>query len=912
VVLTVPTQPVSDFWSYYHRGLNLAEHGRYEALPGRADAAYPPLYSMLLAAVFLGAPEHTLLAAKLLNCLLGSATIVLGALLARRIGGDRVGLLAAVFFAFFPRAVLQPCLIASENLFSPLLLAVVWIVLAGNRAGKAWGPAAACGVAVALTALTRTVGYYLAGLWLLAALVRRKKLRVVLAETILVLAVQHAVMLPWALRNEARLDKFTFLNTAGEYGLFIGNNPNATGLWYDAQKDLEREEPGVLSKGDVAISEASNRAAWRWVRENPGRAAALYFRKFGIIFAQSDVIASFAISAERVEPPTPGLDVLPRPHFLKENVYAVQILLQLAGWLAVLAGAFGFLGLFGRAFATRRAEDLVPAVVLGAAALYVPAISALIAVNGRYRWPVEDLILPVAAFAVVRARDLQAARNLPAARPVPAAAGLEPSSGFSRFEWSVLLIGAAILAYQLLLPPIVGLADDGDFAKVMGQVGIQYQTRDFDARYYLYLTQKYDVGPPWWTSGYRTSELALAAAARFYANGIARHGTFDIRFLGALHAALFLGGLALLLVGSRGLRPQARLVFATLLLFFFTDVGYTALDNSFYSGAASFLFLFVLAGIVLCLARGLSSRVLCAAYWIVALAFVTSKPQESVQALPLALLAVLLAREGRGPARARAAPWLAAGLLTCGILYYFQTPLQLKTEALYNTVFLQLLPGSSSPDADLADLGLPASWIAYNRTHAYQPTAGIQDSSFRAEFLRRVGYRRLLAFYLRHPGRLGALLQTASFRAFTLRQDYLGNFTRAAGGKPREWSRAFGAWSAFKARWSRSGPWILPLFWILNLAGALAIFLRRSDPQQRCLAAAVGVLTALSILEFLVCSLGDALADVARHLHAFNAMTDLCLIADAVWLAPRAASLFAAFGRGEDLGPRLDPAATAG
>jgi 4-amino-4-deoxy-L-arabinose transferase-like glycosyltransferase len=913
VVLTVPTQPTSDFWSYYHRGLNLAEHGRYEAIPGRADATYPPLYSMLLAVAFLGASGQTLLAGKLLNCLLGVATILLGALLARRLGGDRAGILAAGFFAFFPRALLLPCLLASENLFSPLLLAVVLIVLAGARTEKARRLAAACGVAVALAALTRTVGYYLGGLWFLAALVRRKKLRTALAETLLVLAVQHAVMLPWALRNEARVGRFTFLNTAGAYGLFVGNNPRADGLWYDARKQLEEEEPGVLAKGDLAISEASDRAAWRWMRENPGRAAALYFKKFGIIFAQSDLIASFAISARGVEPPKPGIDVLPGPHFLKAHLSAVKTLLSVAGWLAVLLGVLGYIGLLGKALSTRSAADLVPALVLPAAALYVPVISALIAVNGRYRWPVEDLILPVAAFAVVRTFErIKAGRKLRTADSAPRPPAFETGGGLARFEWAVLLIAAAILAYQLFLPPIVGLADSGDFAKIMGQVGLQYQTEDFNARYFGYVNQKYDVGPPWWASGYRTSELLFAAAARFYANGIARHGTLDIRVLGALHALLFLGGLGLLLVGSRGLRPGTRVAFAALLVFLFTDVGYTALDNSLYSGTASFLFLFLLSGVVLCLASGRSSRTLCAAYWIAALAFVTSKPQESVQAPLLAVLAIFLAREGRGPARGRASGWLAAALFACGVLYYFQTPLQLKTEALYNALFLQLLPSSPTPRADLEELGLPASWMAYNLTHAYMPKAGIRDPGFRDEFVRRVGYRRLLGFHFRHPDRSAKLLQATASQAFVLRQGYLGNFTMSAGGKPRERSRAFGVWSAWKARLGPSGPWLLPLFWTLNLAGAIAILLRSQDPQRRCLAAAVAVLIAMSIVELFVCSLADALADVARHLHAFNAMTDLCLIADVLWLASSAVFLARAFRRGGDLAPPLEATATAG
>lgn len=82
-----------------------------------------------------------------------------------------------------------------------------------------------------------------------------------------------------------------------------------------------------------------------------------------------------------------------------------------SGWALVAAGLAGWVILLRRAVATRDPVDVVPALVLPAATLYVPVVSALIAVNGRYRWPVEDLLVPAAAVAlaalwplVVRAR----------------------------------------------------------------------------------------------------------------------------------------------------------------------------------------------------------------------------------------------------------------------------------------------------------------------------------------------------------------------------------------------------------------------------------------------------------------------------------------------------------------------------
>jgi 4-amino-4-deoxy-L-arabinose transferase-like glycosyltransferase len=337
---------------------------------------------------------------KVVNAALGAAAIALAGLLARRLGGDRAGLVAAGILAFLPRALLMTCLVASENLFSPLFLAFAWVLIESFSVARSGRYAAGGGLLVGLAALTRTVAYYVGPIWLLGALFAGKKWRRAVGETLLVLAVQHAVMLPWALRNLRDIGRLSFLNTAGGYGLYLGNNPKATGNWYEGLMDLERISPGVIARGPVAVSDLSNELAWKWIRENPGPAFRLYLVKFGIIFRQTFIVASFAVNGAKVTPPFPGIDVLPGDHFLKSHGRLLNGTLWATGWLLVLVGASGWLILAARAVRSRRAFDVATALVLPAVTLYVPLTSALIAVNGRYRWPVEDLLVPAAALAL--------------------------------------------------------------------------------------------------------------------------------------------------------------------------------------------------------------------------------------------------------------------------------------------------------------------------------------------------------------------------------------------------------------------------------------------------------------------------------------------------------------------------------
>lgn len=415
VVHWVPTQPTSDFWGYYHRALNLVATGKYDAIRGRADATHPPLYALAIAPSFLAFPRHTLGAAKLVNCGLGALAIVLVGILARRLGGDRAGNLAAWTLALLPRALLMACLLASENLYSPILFGLVWVLVESGRARNTTRLAALAGLLLGLAALTRTVAYYMFPIWVLPALVARRKWRRILGELALLLLVQHAVMLPWALRNRAVLGRFLFTNTAGGYGLYLGNNPKATGDWYDGSSDLNKLEPNVFARGALAIDDVSRGAAWEWMRENPRQALHLYLVKFGIIFRQTYIMASFAVSATKVEPPVPGIDVLPGAHFLKRHPYALNGILFATGWALVYGGVGGWIVLFARAARTRSPDDWCPALVLPAATLFVPVISALIAVNGRYRWPVEDLLVPSAAILVAVALDAWRRLREPAA-----------------------------------------------------------------------------------------------------------------------------------------------------------------------------------------------------------------------------------------------------------------------------------------------------------------------------------------------------------------------------------------------------------------------------------------------------------------------------------------------------------------
>lgn len=453
-----------------------------------------------------------------------------------------------------------------------------------------------------------------------------------------------------------------------------------------------------------------------------------------------------------------------------------------------------------------------------------------------------------------------------------------------------LAVGAAavLLSLQLLVPPVIGLANNGDFERVMGYAGFQYSTDKHEDKYWSHVVTKFVmVGPGWWRSGYLTSETLIARVARLVTEAVSSGNIFDIRALGGLHMFLLLVAIGLTVSSCRHLAAATQWLVAFLLVFVFTDVGYAAPFNSFYSQTASLLFMLLTVSVAaVAIRRGRLAGGFLLAYFLCALLFVGSKPQESIQGPLLAAFALRLAGTRLKAWWRQPAIWLALGLCAFSLWYYENTPrTAIRNPNLFNTIFNELLPNSPDPGRDLEELGLDRDLLRYSRADVFKVNSPLGDPAFQARFFDRFGYRTLLRFYLSHPARLFDRLRRAARQAFRLRPPSLGNFEKGAGLPNTGLSKHFACWSDLRLSLNRHGlPWITLL--LGGNLGAVAASYRRSSGRARLFREGVVLVVLLASTEFVVCALaGAVLADISRHLYIFQVLFDLILIADVAWLA---------------------------
>ena len=434
-------------------------------------------------------------------------------------------------------------------------------------------------------------------------------------------------------------------------------------------------------------------------------------------------------------------------------------------------------------------------------------------------------------------------------------------------EVALLAICAAILAAQLLAPPFIGLADNGDFAKVAGRLSLGAEGGPAN---FIYFIPDYLRSPRhYWKSETLSTELPLAWLATRLAGATKEGDVFDIRWLGALHGILLLCAVYALI---RRLRPLPRgraILIAAVAVWIFTDVSYVAYFNSFYTDAAALLGLLLMIPLAVDIAAAGLRNGNAILFCLAALLFIGSKPQHAIWGfLPAGWIAL---------ADRRRALLAAFTLLALSGIALRLRPQDYSAAPLFNLVFAKLTLHGPTPKEFLRELGLPEEDSAFIGMNAFMPGAPVLDPAWLARFEQQTSYRAVLKWYLQHPLRtLEILNQTLVVEGFQIRARNVSNFRRQDGFPPSARTDRFASWSDFRSAMFLKWPHHILVWYLLVIIGSIRMVRTRRTPVRTRLGWIVLGIATLAIGEFCVASLADA-EETYRHLFVFHACTDLTI-----------------------------------
>lgn len=408
-VLSVPTGLIEfvDMQWYFVTAKNLAEghgmttriiqpYGHFPGPGGTQATLWPPGYSLTLGGVFkvFGA---SLTVGKVFNVAIGTLTIPLVYLLAHRLFGATVALVATLLFALYPANIFWSSVIYSDTLFTlPFVVATVLLVYAGHRPTR-W-QAIGIGLALGYATIIRPPAVVVLGAAATYWLLRADAKRSVAGPLALALAGVLVWVVPVAAWNTVRADKFTLLSDNFGYNLRIGHAPYSTGryvfpddLWVALGKD---PKAGALPSDSLAIRRSIDYAVHHPIDELQLSAKKVFY----LYTTDSDAVI-FASTIGR----TPIWGSVPTSEHLMD---LADVSVYVALVLALVAVPLTF---------SLRDERLLLWLILA----FWTAAHIVFFGEPRYHLPVLPIILTMSAVAIVEGWRALASMLAPEPTPAP-------------------------------------------------------------------------------------------------------------------------------------------------------------------------------------------------------------------------------------------------------------------------------------------------------------------------------------------------------------------------------------------------------------------------------------------------------------------------------------------------------------
>ena len=496
---------------------------------------------------------------------------------------------------------------------------------------------------------------------------------------------------------------------------------------------------------------------------------------------------------------------------------------------------------------------------------------------------------------------------------------------FCRPEAYGLFLLAGILVWQLLIPPSIGLANNGDFERLMTTVGLRYPFTSYTRRYFLNTNMTFAIVDRDYDSAEMPSSALIVLELARLLNSLCTSDTlFDLRSLGAVYIILYVTAIGLCLYALSDQPLLVRLAVMLASIAVYTDAAYVSYMNSLYAEPVSLLFLlFAVAAALTMICRRQVSVATILFYFVAVTLFASSKTQNWPAGVVLVVFGLRFATLTGKRALKWATYTCVAAAALVSVAYCRSTPKWALRNTLYNSIFYGILVDSPTPESDLAELGIDPGMAQYAGAPIFSSTASAEEVDAVAERSRL----SVVVFYLENPSRLVARVTQACNRSAAFRPDYLGMFERQPWGAASvgqvddqeggDWLSPFrggsqimdvvSQWVQVDAQkaptkaltiWSdRHAVWMPSSF--QTFAGTVVLFLTAMAALWRWflpgylrpLAELLVVLALIAAVQPFICVIGDGMQEILKHMYLYNCLFDLLvlwlIVIGAGWLSRR-------------------------
>ncbi len=280
IPLFFPLPPiVSDAHEYYLLAQNLLE-GNGFSLSGNPTAYRMPGYPFLLAGIM--ALSHSPIAIYIFQALCETLTCVFLFFIGKNVFSKKIGLVASAFWATFPVSIFQTHFLLTESCYTTLLTGSMAILFSSHRLKPF--PLILLGTLCGYASLIKPHTIGLIVVIFIYIIKKEKEYKTIMLQCGVIMIVTLSILSPWIIRNWIVFEKI-MLTTNGGVNFWIGNNPQATGSYYE-ENSLEKYST------ELEKNKKGYQLGWEFINsQSPKHILELTIKKCAYLFSSESPLA---------------------------------------------------------------------------------------------------------------------------------------------------------------------------------------------------------------------------------------------------------------------------------------------------------------------------------------------------------------------------------------------------------------------------------------------------------------------------------------------------------------------------------------------------------------------------------------------------------------------------------------------
>ncbi|GFZ32797.1 membrane protein [Clostridium zeae] len=464
----------------------------------------------------------------------------------------------------------------------------------------------------------------------------------------------------------------------------------------------------------------------------------------------------------------------------------------------------------------------------------------------------------------------------------------------SLFIWLSIILISLICICTLFKEPVIGVADNGDFYRIISQSGLYHLSNNDNDIFFGYFNRYYGIYKYYNENGMMLlSTQAILIRIALFLNEILKDGyIFDIKYLAILYvitmdfAAYFIIKSLIIDIELK----RYKLLVVLLFVLIFCDTSYIAYFNSFYGEAVNLSFFLLSIGLLLYIYtfNKLNTKYLIL-FSIISLIFIGSKQQLAPIGILYCLVLLRLLMITNDKNIRQTIKVLTGTFLVSSAIFYFSIVGPFDYINRYHSMTRGVLLNEVDPEKILNEFGINSQYsiLAGNIFYKSMPVIDPNDNKLMNEFYSKYSFGSILKYYAKNPRAFGKIMSIASENAYSIKPDELGNYEKSAGKSFGERSSFFSLYSYLKSKYLPHNIgftiFLIIIYFIFAINDYMS-YRTKKDTKAQLIEEVFVFVFLVGVSQIFVSALGAGDADISKHLFMFNVSFDLMVYFSAIRL----------------------------